>query len=523
MRVRYLSISVVLMLALAVSTSGQSGTDIETVGKIMDSAIAVEAPVYAPKTFDKAKREFDQAKQAQNLKRGQKVIDGYAGKAREFAENALKTTEVVKLSLKEYQSPRDKARAARAPSLVPALYDKAEQQFTQATAKVESGDVKGALKEADKASPLFDTAEFEAIRVDILGGADMAIAKAVADDAPKYALSTLDKARTAREKADGILVADRYAREKASIEAARAEFEGRHASNIAQSVRSLPRNDQAWEKLMLLYEIQMSRVGEALGIAQLPYDIGALAAADTLIAAAQRGQASSKSTEGKLSTQLDEITSAYDALTTSLQGTVRKLDGPESGDAAVLAKTIDSAVTAMVAERGRLAEQIAAEQGKMSELTEAHKEVSAELEARQKQEEILNQAKMMLNPTEGEVLLNATNDMVLRLSGLSFAVGKSEITEEHLPLLEKVKEIVALFPDRQIIVEGHTDDKGEQMGNQQLSEKRAMAVMQYLRQALTIGADRIKAIGYGSEKPIASNISAEGRAKNRRIDIVILQ
>ena len=56
-----------------------------------------------------------------------------------------------------------------------------------------------------------------------------------------------------------------------------------------------------------------------------------------------------------------------------------------------------------------------------------------------------------------------------------------------------------------------------------LSDKRAFAVMQYLRQALAIPADHIRSIGYGAEKPIAPNNTPAGKAKNRRIDILILQ
>ena len=106
---------------------------------------------------------------------------------------------------------------------------------------------------------------------------------------------------------------------------------------------------------------------------------------------------------------------------------------------------------------------------------------------------------------------------------LSFAAGKSEITEQHKPLLDKVREIITLFGTPKLVVEGHTDDRGDPANNTTLSEKRAYAVMQYLRQTMSIPSDQIRAIGYGSERPIASQSTPEGRAKNRRIDIVILQ
>ena len=75
--------------------------------------------------------------------------------------------------------------------------------------------IKNALKEAQKANPLFLVAEMEAIRKDVLGKADKLIEKALADDAGKYALSTLDKAKTARTKANTIISSDRYNRKDA--------------------------------------------------------------------------------------------------------------------------------------------------------------------------------------------------------------------------------------------------------------------------------------------------------------------
>jgi outer membrane protein OmpA-like peptidoglycan-associated protein len=159
----------------------------------------------------------------------------------------------------------------------------------------------------------------------------------------------------------------------------------------------------------------------------------------------------------------------------------------------------------------------------LSELKADHTEVAAELEVRTAKEEKLKKAKQILLPSEGQVLFNAANDIILRLSGLSFDVNKSDIKDEHAPLLEKVKTVLEMFDDAKLVVEGHTDASGEASVNLALSEKRAFSVMQYLRQSLLISADRISAIGYGSEKPIASNKTSEGRAKNRRIDIIIMQ
>jgi len=506
----------------------QGSFDARPVEKLMDSAKSVEAPVFAPKTFLKAREQFDMAV---SPARSASNAPSYLAKAREYLENAIKATEVCKLSLREYLPPRDKARAAKAFVLAQISYGKAEEQFVAATGKIESGDVKGGLKEAVKSSPLFDATEMEAIRIDVLGKADSLIAAAVVDEAPKYAMTTLDKARSAREKANTILTQNRYNRKDATVETARAEYEARHASNIAQSVRSLNRNDQAWEKLMLLYEIQMNRVGEALKLPFLPFDNGQMAAADSLIKSIRASQsalsADAATVQDSLTaarTRVGELERSQERLTSQLRTTVALLNGDTTAsDPMALALAIDDGVTALSTERGKLSEQITAEQSKMSQLSEQHQEVSAELQAKQEREDRLAKARSMIDPTEGELLVNASNDIVLRLFALSFAAGKSEITEQHKPLLDKVRETITLFGNPKLVIEGHTDDKGDPVNNTQLSEKRAYAVMQYLRQTMSIPSDQIRAIGYGSEKPIASQATAEGRAKNRRIDIVILQ
>jgi len=526
-----LSIGLAICIGLVSGSAGQGSSNMAEVEKLMDSARTVEAPVFSPKAFAKAQEQFDQARQVVRLQRSAAEANKYLIKTREFTENALKNTDLCKLALREYLPPRDKARAAKAYLLAPALYDKAEVVFTSATEKVESGDVKGGLKEAGKAAPLFDDAEIEAIRVEILDKADKLIAVAVFDEAPKYALTCLDKARTEREKANQILTADRYSRKAAAIEAARAEYDARHASNIAQSVRSLNRNDQAWEKLMLLYEIQMDRVGKTLQMDYLPFDKGPGEAADSLIAGIRQAQGAMSADASKnqgsiaaLQKTIDDLQQYQDRLASQLAVTVSALGGDTTlQDPIDMARAIESSVAGIISERGQLTQQVATEQSKLSELSEAHQEVSAELQVRQEQEQRLAQAKAMIDPTQGEILVSGANDIVLRLSGLSFDASKSEITEVHLPLLDKVKQIIALFPESRLVIEGHTDDRGDPAGNTQLSEKRAFAIMQYLRQAMSISSDRIRAIGYGSEKPIASQATAEGRAKNRRIDILIMQ
>ena len=118
-------------------------------------------------------------------------------------------------------------------------------------------------------------------------------------------------------------------------------------------------------------------------------------------------------------------------------------------------------------------------------------------------------------------MLRDGNDVIVRLVGLSFDVGKSVIKPEHFGLLTKVQNAINTFPDCKISVEGHTDSHGSDVLNLSLSQERADAVMAYLVANMSIDSSRIEAVGYGESNPIANNETAEGRAKNRRIDIVI--
>jgi len=504
-------LSIVILIGFVNVSYAASSIDDLTV--LMDSARVAEAYVFAPKMYEKAQKKADKAQQAVKKGKRRKDIEGHVAEAMEYVENAIKSTEVARLTLNDYLPSREKAKKAQAPVLVPELYQKAEKQFINATSKVESGDVKGGLKEAEKSLPLFNVAEMEAIRVDILGTADKFIAAAVADEADKFALSTLDKARTARAKGDAILSQDRYNREEAAVEAKRAEYEARHASNIAQSVRSLNRNDQAWEKLMLIYEIQMNRIASEAGIEQLPFDDGPLAAADSLI-----------NYINNLKGERNELIAVQEKTTGQLKKTLGRMDYKYAEDAPVrLAEIVDSEFILFQDNVNNLREEVVAEKTKVTELTSSHEEVSAELQVRKEKEEKFKKAKNILNPSEGEVLFNASNDIVLRLGGLSFDVGKSDLKDEHMPLLKKVEEVIKMFPESKLVIEGHTDASGDRPTNAALSEKRAFSVMQYLRQSLLIPADRVRSIGYGDEKPIASNQTSEGRAKNRRIDIIIMR
>lgn len=110
--------------------------------------------------------------------------------------------------------------------------------------------------------------------------------------------------------------------------------------------------------------------------------------------------------------------------------------------------------------------------------------------------------------------------LLLRLKSLNFASGSAVLPRPSFSTLNKVVAVAKDLGPSEVLVEGHTDSSGSAQVNQDLSQKRAEAVANYLEKQ-GIGPEVVRTAGFGYQRPIASNKSAMGRAQNRRVDIVI--
>jgi outer membrane protein OmpA-like peptidoglycan-associated protein len=171
---------------------------------------------------------------------------------------------------------------------------------------------------------------------------------------------------------------------------------------------------------------------------------------------------------------------------------------------------------------------------KSKELQEKEKALAAqkaELEARQKELEKEKAARIeaekraaaaMASLAEIAKIKEEQRGMVITLDGsVLFASGKWELLPIARNKLDKVAEVLQEQDDsKKIVVEGHTDSVGSDQKNLDLSQKRADSVREYL---VTRGvkSERIRAVGKGESVPIADNKSPEGRANNRRVEIIV--
>jgi chemotaxis protein MotB len=138
-----------------------------------------------------------------------------------------------------------------------------------------------------------------------------------------------------------------------------------------------------------------------------------------------------------------------------------------------------------------------------------------------KMESEIKRGEITISELEGRLTVNMV-DRIL------FASGSADIKQEGLAVLQRVADIVNDIKDKDIQVEGHTDNVkiSERLqvkfaSNWELSAARAATVVRFLRDA-GIPGERLSAVGFGPFKPVASNKAVEGRAQNRRIQIVLV-
>jgi OOP family OmpA-OmpF porin len=125
----------------------------------------------------------------------------------------------------------------------------------------------------------------------------------------------------------------------------------------------------------------------------------------------------------------------------------------------------------------------------------------------------------MVQEVTADAMYNAlTKDGFMALY-INFDTGKSAIKPESMPVVEQIAALMKAHADLKLSIEGHTDNVGTAASNKTLSEQRAKAVLDaVVKQG--IAANLMTAVGWGQDKPVADNRTEEGKAKNRRVEIV---
>ena len=171
------------------------------------------------------------------------------------------------------------------------------------------------------------------------------------------------------------------------------------------------------------------------------------------------------------------------------------------------------------AESQRSAQQ-AQEEAAQARALAASSVTEAEL-ARREAQLATEAADTLRRQLENLQLRQTESGVVVTLGDVLFESGQTELRDDALESLVEVVDLLQSEPDKFIRIEGHTDSTGNSDTNLRISQQRADAVLEALVQ-LGVDPARITAIGMGQDFPIATNESDEGRAQNRRVDVILL-
>ncbi|HXS92377.1 MAG TPA: OmpA family protein [Steroidobacteraceae bacterium] len=470
---------VVLFLALTGAAHAAQDIDAAALAAALDKARSEHVDALAPTNFAAAVEAQqaavkDAAKGRNADKVRARVQEGDAALRR-----ATTAAAAARQLLGSVIKAREDALAAEAPKFAGQSWQKADERFREAMKENEKNDTKNAQRRAAEAEVLLREAELIAIKGGILDEARALIAQAEEAKVGKLAPRSLQAAKRYLAQADQELQRNRYEVSEPRKLAAQARYEARHATYLAQLIERVLKeegDDQAGvEGLILSWEEPLKKIATEMELSA-QFDKGMQAPMQEITEhASQQAQEG-----GRLKQELADRDDQLASLSTQLKKLESRLGGV-SEERVALQRRVD------VQERMRSS--------------------VAALEA-------------SFTPDEARVVRQG-DDVVLSLLGIKFPSGRSTIDAGSAALMKKVQQGLALFPGASISVEGHTDANGSDSTNLILSQDRADAVRQYLVSNFRYDPEKISSVGYGEARPVATNETAAGRARNRRIDLVI--
>jgi OmpA-OmpF porin, OOP family len=122
------------------------------------------------------------------------------------------------------------------------------------------------------------------------------------------------------------------------------------------------------------------------------------------------------------------------------------------------------------------------------------------------------------SPSPPPSALETTGSVTL---DIEFNTAKWYVKPKYNDEIKQVADFMKAHPEAKVVIEGHTDSVGSKASNIKLSQQRAESVKAYLVNRFGIEGNRLRAVGYGPDRPIASNDTSEGRQKNRRVEAVV--
>jgi outer membrane protein OmpA-like peptidoglycan-associated protein len=428
------------------------------------TAKAEHVNVLAPEGYEKAVKYYKSAQRRFNQNRGQDDIRKDLAQSNSALRGASEAAQIAAVPFAAVIVARTNAKSANAAQYAAEAWETAEEEFRDAAARLEGGNIKGAREAAKEISALFQTSELAAIKSNYLSGARNLIKQAEELRADKYANKTLIDAKHLLADAERELTENRYDTDYPRDLARRARNEAKHAITITKLAIGVKKKDFSVEDIITNYEKPLAAIAGELNLVASLHD-------------------------------------GYDETEEEILVSVRALQRQSAELTQSLLLNEERAL-----EIASLSAQLGIKSEKLAE------------EARFKA--LLANIENIFDAEEAQIFRQNKN-MIIRMIGLNFDSNKTVLKPNHLVMLNKVQQAIELSQSDKITIEGHTDSYGSDASNLTLSEQRAAAVVQHLLNTMELDSAKISSVGYGETRPIANNETPEGRAKNRRIDVVI--
>jgi OOP family OmpA-OmpF porin len=466
------SIATYLLMTMSFAFA-QSGDDdiFKATRSIRENAEAVQAPLLSPGLYADGIEKIEKAERDLAKGKSTEAVNKTLDEATTLLNKSIMTAKIAALPMGATIESRDAARTADAPRLAASDCEHANELLDNATRSLEKGKLEVATKRGEEANDAYRLAELNAIRNRILTDARILIGEAERLKVGKTAPVTINKARQLLADADAAIVSDRTQAEEPIALAARAGYEARHAMAIHTVLTRVRNQEITAEDIILGWEKSMAAIAVSMNI-------------DPDFAASR----------DPLTKDIIDRINAYQQTESDLQERDRQVRGLE--------------------------EEIRELDDRLGGASQERTSLVLRLEQQDRVREQFAQVEAMFLPSEA-IVLRDTDSLILRLVGLNFASNSSTLKEDTRALMDKIETAISIFPRCSLVIEGHTDAQGNTQNNMRLSEARAESVAAYMITNMRLPEHRIKATGYGDTRPISSNKTAEGRKKNRRIDLII--
>lgn len=447
--------------------------------------------ILSPDMFARAENAYLKAKNEAEKGSDISLVTEYTGTARQYLHNAEENAKVARTVLEQVIESRNKARLAGATKLEED-YREVEDRFLILTQAIEKNNPNYARKNCPEVDKAFRSLELRAIKIETIGEVKDILKKAEKNDIPRYAPESFDQAKKLLKETDAFISENPYAKEEMYKMAQHSLFMAKRALAIADQCKTI--EAMPAEELAFYIEDTLSSI------------TGWLEAPD------MRDQ--------KFYIQVDNIKGSIGSLQENNRFLNEKLKSQKEETDALKAECeqrIDDLNDHIAFLEGKTKEEQAANE----QLKAQQRAMEKKLAAEQQFTQFFNEVQNYFDANEAEIYKKG-NQLVIRLKGIQFPVGQAIIMPDNYLLLSKVQRAIRTFGEPSVVIEGHTDSTGTHQLNKYLSQQRAESVRQYLIANQTLPEKKLIAVGYGPERPLASNATAEGRAINRRIDLIIM-